>query len=100
MASDPRIDPRPALAAAHNAAADAEKARRRLRRRTVPGGYEREREIEWHLRALAEAMKPIRSLMGHLAFDNVQRPVEVRQASRRLQYERHALRRMRRPRAA
>lgn len=74
----------------------ARRTREDLRRSHKPGTKERERIIERTLRSLDEAMRPIRSAIGKLAWRPDDLEDELRAASDAMQYERKQLKKMRR----
>jgi ribosomal protein S8E len=78
------------------AAADAQAFRRQIRRKATPGG-ERNERILVVLDRLADAARPLRSAMGMVAYgyiEDEQLERDLTKASRTLQAERKALRRM------
>ena len=67
-----------------------------MRRSHKPGTKERERIIERTLRSLDDAMRPIRSAIGRLAWRPDEHEDELRAVSEAMQYERKQLKKMRR----
>lgn len=81
---------------AEEATAEAAELRRSLRRKTAKGGMVREQKIGRQLERLADAMRPIRSYAGRLAYHpDFPYAGRVREVSRGAQLEAAALRRMR-----
>jgi hypothetical protein len=70
--------------------------RENLRWRTRRGDPERTRTLEAELRAVDAAMKPIRAHIGRAVWEPLPDALEepLREASRRLQYERRQLKKM------
>lgn len=83
---------------ANRVAAKARLLRENLRWEVPPGDETREAQITEHLALIDEAMKPIRSTIGRLAWITLRGVDEqrLRVASQALQYERKQLKKMRR----
>ena len=88
---------REALDGAYEAANGAATLRRRLRWKQKPGSRRREKQIADALEEIRRAMAPIRSLIGKAAWEEIPQEPDLRAVSRRLQYERRQLKKMRRP---
>jgi hypothetical protein len=80
----------------HKVVEQARLAREDLRKTYKPGTKERERVIEKTLRAIDEAMRPIRSAIGRIAWGATEYEDALREISSLLQYERKQLKKMRR----
>lgn len=81
---------------AREVAHQARLTREDLRRSHKPGSKERERQIDKALRALDDAMRPIRSAIGAIAWGRDEYEGELREVSAAMQYERKQLKKMRR----
>lgn len=86
-----------AIRTGQKAAEDAEAFRKATRRRSRPN-VTRNAKIDLQLIALRQAMTPIRSLLGRLQYEELDPELEreLRAVSASVQYQAHALRRMRR----
>jgi hypothetical protein len=96
-----QADPEQALAFAAEAAAEAERAeelREELRWSVKPGDPEREERLAAQLSALDEVMRPVRSVLGRLAWSPLPEKADraLRSASAEVQYQRKQLKKMRR----
>lgn len=80
----------------HKVAEQARLAREDVRKTYKPGTKDRERIIEKTLRSIDEAMRPIRSAIGKIAWGQTEFEDQLREVSAALQYERKQLKKMRR----
>lgn len=96
FASIRQVDLTQDIAKAHQTAEQARLTREDLRKTYKPGTKDRERIIEKTLRTIDEAMRPIRSAIGKIAWGQTEFEEELRAASTALQYERKQLKKMRR----
>jgi len=70
--------------------------RQDTRRAEKPGDSVREKRLDATLDEIDAAMKPVRSAIGRIAWGAGEYEAELRDVSRRLQYERRQLKKMQR----
>lgn len=91
-----QVDMTPHIEKAQETAEAARRAREDIRRSHKPGSKDRDRVIEKTLRSLEDAMRPIRSAIGKIAWGGPEYDGRLREVSDALQYERKQLKKMRR----